>query len=80
MLGLMTRVMLALECAVCLQIRKTDIGDDIASVAMFGTRDRYAACPACYREMTPAARENPEYRRRVRVFLFNRDGIVLRVP
>jgi hypothetical protein len=70
------QLMLGLTCGVCEHLRNDD--NDVM-VALFGTTsDPYAVCPSCRHEMTSDDMSVPEYRRRVRMFLFETRGIVLK--
>lgn len=79
MIGQTLRVGLHLECTVCLRNRdEEEIADAMTEAALFG-RKTYATCPSCFRRVFEMEFD-PEYRRRVRVWLFENRGVVLRVP
>lgn len=70
-LHLIPDLKLALECTVCLKhydTRQSD--DDATTVALFGAATPYAQCPACRRIAGPATESDPDYRRRVRIWLY----------
>lgn len=78
--SLAPRLCLSLQCSVCLRLRSADDDDDIAEIVLFGAK-AYAACPCCRRIVhSPALMLDPEYRRRVRLWLFEHHGVVLRTP
>lgn len=77
MIGVQLRVALGLTCTVCLQVRFCDDTNDTPTeVALFGVVDRYRVCPCCHREIGNHTDE--DYRRRVRVWLYEQEGVVLR--
>lgn len=77
MIGVQLRVALGLTCTVCLQVRCCDDENTTPTeVALFGTINRYVMCPCCRREIRDHTDE--DYRRRVRGWLYEHEGVVLR--
>jgi len=67
----------SLTCQVC-EHNLDDEDNALAEGLLFGLADPYAMCPVCFREIIEPQRSNEEYRRRVRVVLFNRYGRILK--
>lgn len=79
MLRMMLQQKAALRCQLCQStINSEDQADDMASALFFGFSDPYVFCPSCHQETGPI-RQNPEYRRKARVLIYERYGVVLKV-
>lgn len=79
MMILSLRVEAHVNCPVCAKSLLGEAADDARiEAALFGiSEDPYATCPQCKRE-TPETRADPEFRRRVRVYLFEHEARVVR--
>jgi hypothetical protein len=79
-LRLTPRLQLSLQCTCCGQMfNEEKRNETVVDVAIFGVVDPYAVCPVCL-QMTDAVtiRQDPEYRRKARVEMFQRYGVVVR--
>lgn len=70
------RPILGLECATCKHVRSSGpVRDDALTwLAIAGAVDHYTACPACHEEVGEVTRHDPDYRRRVRIYIYYRYG------
>lgn len=72
---------LALRCGVCDQLLNSERQEnDLATALLMGTTDPYQICPCCKQIPPEDTKQNQEYRRKTRVWLFVHYHRVVRVP
>ncbi len=75
------RLTVGLECAICGELRDSEQQtDDIATAALCGVASPYVQCPCCLQFAPLDVVDDPDYQRKVRVFLFEQRGHIVRIP
>lgn len=74
------QVKLQVSCPIC-DRDVLDKDERLTEVALFGlTDDPYRVCPCCLHEVSDDEHGDPDFRRRLRVWLYRQRGRVIREP